>query len=37
MIAQGSSEVNISFVIDEKDLLNCVRKLHEKFIEKRDN
>ena len=34
MIAQGSSEVNISFVIDEKDLLNCVRKLHEKFIEK---
>ncbi|MCQ6253447.1 aspartate kinase [Methanocaldococcus sp.] len=34
MIAQGSSEVNISFVIDEKDLINCVRKLHEKFIEK---
>jgi len=37
MIAQGSSEVNISFVIDEKDLLNCVRKLHEKFIEKTNN
>ncbi|ENN96218.1 aspartate kinase [Methanocaldococcus villosus KIN24-T80] len=33
MIAQGSSEVNISFVIDKKDLINCVRKLHEKFIE----
>ncbi len=33
MIAQGSSEVNISFVIDEKDLVNCVRKLHKELIE----
>ncbi|NPA62789.1 MAG: aspartate kinase [Methanococci archaeon] len=33
MIAQGSSEVNISFVIDEENLLNCVKKLHEKFID----
>ncbi|WP_456418330.1 aspartate kinase [Methanocaldococcus infernus] len=32
MIAQGSSEVNISFVIDKKDLINCVRALHRKFI-----
>ncbi|WP_423791971.1 aspartate kinase [Methanocaldococcus indicus] len=33
MIAQGSSEVNISFVIDEKDLVECVRTLHKKLIE----
>ncbi|WP_048055567.1 aspartate kinase [Methanotorris igneus] len=33
MIAQGSSEVNISFVIDEKDLIPCVKKLHKTFIE----
>ncbi|WP_457611759.1 aspartate kinase [Methanocaldococcus sp.] len=32
MIAQGSSEVNISFVIDRDDLVNCVRALHKKFI-----
>jgi len=33
MIAQGSSEVNISFVIGEDELENCLNKLHEKFIE----
>ena len=33
MIAQGSSEVNISFVIDKIDLIPCVKKLHKIFIE----
>ncbi|MCS3901375.1 aspartate kinase [Methanococcus voltae] len=33
MIAQGSSETNISFVIGEKDLENCLKKLHKTFIE----
>ena len=32
MIAQGSSEVNISFVIGEKELKRCLQTLHDTFI-----
>ena len=32
MIAQGSSEVNISFLVDEKDAKKAVKSLHDKFI-----
>jgi len=32
MIAQGSSEVNISFVIGEEELENCLQTLHDTFI-----
>ena len=31
MIAQGSSELNISFAIDERDAVRAVRALHEEF------
>ncbi len=31
MIAQGSSELNISFVVKEKDGLSVVRAIHEEF------
>ncbi|WP_421077924.1 aspartate kinase [Methanothermococcus sp. Ax23] len=34
MIAQGSSEVNISFVIGEDELEKCLQTLHKTFIEK---
>ncbi|OQX21387.1 MAG: hypothetical protein BWK75_03225 [Candidatus Altiarchaeales archaeon A3] len=34
MIAQGSSEVNISFVVEEKFSEDVVKAIHEKFIEK---
>ncbi len=34
-IAQGSSESNISIIIDSKDEMRAIKKLHEKFIEKR--
>ena len=34
MIAQGSSEINISFVIKDKDRNRAVSALHEEFIEK---
>ncbi|ABR56260.1 aspartate kinase [Methanococcus aeolicus] len=37
MIAQGSSEVNISFVIGEEELENCLRILHGRFIENAEN
>jgi aspartate kinase len=30
-IAQGSSEYNISFVVDEEDMENAVRYIHQKF------
>jgi len=33
MIAQGSSEVNISFVIGEDELEKCLQTLHKTFIE----
>jgi len=32
MIAQGSSEINISFVIKEKDRSRAVVALHEEFV-----
>ena len=32
MIAQGSSEINISFVIKEKDRARAVTALHEEFV-----
>ncbi|HHQ45507.1 MAG TPA: aspartate kinase [Candidatus Altiarchaeales archaeon] len=32
MIAQGSSEVNIAFMINNGDVERCVRALHDKFI-----
>jgi aspartate kinase len=31
MIAQGSSELNISFVAKEKDCEEAVRGIHEEF------
>ncbi len=34
MIAQGSSELNISFVVKEEDGTKAVRALHNEFIEK---
>jgi len=33
MIAQGSSEVNISFVVERKDSTKVIKALHKKFIE----
>jgi len=32
MISQGASEINITFVIDEKDVPEAVRRLHKKFF-----
>jgi aspartate kinase len=32
MIAQGSSEVNISFIVLEKDAVRAVKALHDEFI-----
>jgi len=32
MIAQGSSELNISFAIDEQDVVKAVRALHDEFL-----
>src|SRR3954447_20358208 len=32
MISQGASEINISFVIDENDVPDVVRRLHGKFF-----
>jgi aspartate kinase len=34
MIAQGSSELNLAFVIDEKDRNKAVKALHQEFIDK---
>jgi aspartate kinase len=33
MIAQGSSEVNITFVVREKDVEKAIKALHKRFIE----
>lgn len=33
MIAQGSSETNISFVINEDKLESCLKTLHKTFVE----
>lgn len=35
MISQGASEINISFVIREDELMNAVRHLHATFFENR--
>ena len=32
MISQGASEVNITFVIDEADVPEAVRRLHAEFF-----
>ena len=32
MISQGASEINLSFVIDEKDVPDVVRRLHARFF-----
>jgi aspartate kinase len=32
MIAQGSSEVNISFIVLKKDAVRAVKALHDEFI-----
>ena len=36
MISQGASEINISFVIDENDVPDVVRRLHGKFFSEVD-
>ena len=36
MISQGASEVNLSFVIDEKEIEHVVRKLHSTFFTKKE-
>jgi Aspartokinases len=36
MISQGASEINISFVIDESDVPDVVRRLHQKFFAELD-
>jgi len=33
MISQGASEINISFVVDDKDADNAVKVLHKEFVE----
>jgi len=32
MISQGASEINMSFMIDEKDVEEAVRSLHDVFF-----
>ena len=32
MISQGASEINITFVIDENDVPEVVKRLHQKFF-----
>jgi aspartate kinase len=36
MISQGASEINISFVVEERDVAEAVRQLHRRFFEARD-
>jgi aspartate kinase len=36
MISQGASEINITFVIDEADVPEAVRRLHECFFTELD-
>jgi aspartate kinase len=33
MISQGASEINISFVVEERDVMEAVRQLHHHFFE----
>jgi aspartate kinase len=35
MIAQGSSELNISFIVKDTDGLKALKALHKEFIEKK--
>jgi aspartate kinase len=35
MIAQGSSEISVSFVVDEKDAVKSVQELHRRLFEER--
>ncbi len=37
MISQGASEINISFVVEERDVRNAVQALHKRFFEVRDS
>ena len=37
MIAQGSSEINISFVIKDRDRSKAVAALHEEFVLKEEH
>jgi aspartate kinase len=32
MVSQGASEINLTFVIDQKDVENVVKRLHEEFF-----
>jgi aspartate kinase len=32
MISQGASEINVTFVIDEQDVNEAVKKLHAEFF-----
>ncbi len=32
MVSQGASEINLTFVIDQKDVDNVVRRLHDEFF-----
>jgi aspartate kinase len=32
MISQGASEINMSFMINEEDVEEAVRSLHQKFF-----
>jgi len=34
MIAQGSSELNLSFVVNESDSIEAIKSLHDEFIKK---
>jgi aspartate kinase len=36
MVSQGASEINIGFVIEEKDVPEAVRRLHRRFLESSD-
>ncbi len=36
MISQGASEINISFVIDEADVPDVVKRLHQTFFSQVD-
>lgn len=33
MISQGASEINISFVVEERDVTEAIRQLHRRFFE----
>lgn len=37
MISQGSSEINLSFVVEEDDLKHAVQHLHDEFFPKHES